>query len=248
MRSFTIPSLIIALLLFTSGTGRAADEDVKAIIDKAIKAHGGADKLNQDKASVAKNQGTIDLAGGIKFTEETTVQLDRIKSVLDLEVKGQTVRQTTVYNGEKAWLNVLNMTTELEGKALEEVKESAYLLRVSRLTALKDKPYELSALGEIKVNDRPAVGVKVSSKGHRDVNLFFDKETGLVAKIERRGVDPMTEKEFTEERIITEYQEKDGVKFPKKAVINRDGKKFIELEVLEIKTRDKFEDSEFAKP
>jgi hypothetical protein len=248
MRSFMTPSLVIALLLLASGAARAADDDVKAIIDKAIKAHGGADKLNQDKASQTKNKGTIELFGGISFTEETTMQANRFKSVLVLQVSGQTVTQTTVFNGEKAWVNVVDKTMELEGKTMDEVKEVIYLARVSRLTTLKDKPFELSSLGELKVNDRPAVGVKVASKGHRDVNLFFDKETGLVAKIERQGVDPMTEKEFNEERIITEYQEKDGVKFPKKAVINRDGKKFIEVEVLEIKTRDKVDDSEFAKP
>jgi len=250
MRSITTYMLALGLLLLSAASVRAAD-DANAILDKAIKAHGGADKLNadKDKAEVTKSKGTIELMGqSIPFTEETTVQTNRIKSVLKLTASGKAVTQTTVYNGEKAWVNILNMTSELEGKMLDEVKEEIYLEQVSRLTTLKDKPYELSSAGEVKVNGRPALGIKVASKGHREVTLFFDKETGLLAKAERKAVDPTTEKEFTEERIVTDYQEKDGRKIPKKAVVNRDGKKFIEAEVVETKTHDKFPDSEFAKP
>src|SRR5207253_1605637 len=97
---------------------------------------------------------------------------------------------------------------------------------------LKDKSVELSPLGEVKVNDRPAVGVRIASKGHRDLNLYFDKETGLMAKIERQALDTQTMQMVTEERIIQEYQVVDGMKVAKKVLVNRDGKKFTEAEVL----------------
>ena len=48
--------------------------------------------------------------------------------------------------------------------------------------------------------------------------------------------------------MILEYQEKDGMKVPKKAVINREGKKYMELEVSEIKFVDKLPDGTFEKP
>jgi hypothetical protein len=248
MRSFVTRVLLLGSFLFAAGSARA-DDDVKAILDKAIKAHGGAEKIDKRQASQTKSKGTLEIMGlTIPFTEQTSSQADRLKSVLELEVMGQTITQTTVYNGEKGWIAAQGKTQELEGKTLDELKEAAYLARASRFTALKDKPYELSSLGELKVNGKPAVGIKVASKGHRDVSLFFDKETGLLAKMERQGFNPMTEKEFNEERIITEYQEVDGAKVPKKAVINRDGKKFIEVEIVESKSRDKFDESEFAKP
>jgi hypothetical protein len=247
MRLFPISALAVGLVLFATGHARAED-DPKAIIDKAIKAHGGADKIGKDKAVQTKSKGNLALGGGINFTEETTIQPDRLKSVLQLDIMGNAVTVTTVFDGKKAWASVNGQTQELEGKVLDELKESSYLARVGRLEVLKEKGYELSALGEVKVNDKPAVGVRVASKGHRDVNLYFDKESGLLAKIERQAVDAMSGQDVAEERIITEYQEADGVKIPKKAVINRDGKKFIEAEVLELKVRDKFDDSEFAKP
>jgi hypothetical protein len=249
MRSYLIPSLGVGLLLLTHG-GARAQEETRAIIEKAIKAHGGADKLAKDRATQAKSKGSLDIAGmSLDFTEEIFTQPNRLKSVLELQVAGQTVTVTTVFNGEKAWIkDPTGKTTELEGKALEEIKEATYQASLARFVFLKNKEYELSALGEAKVNGKPAVGVRVASKGHRDVNLYFDKESGLLAKIERQALDQMTGKEVAEERVITEYQEVDGVKVAKKAQVNRDGKKFVEAEVIEIKFRDKLDDSDFAKP
>lgn len=246
MRSLTLHASALALLLLTAGW-TCADDDTKAILDKAIKAHGSADK--DKKASQTKSKGTVEVMGvSINFNEDSTAQPNRFKSVTTLEVSGKTIEKITVFNGEKAWVRVMDQTRDVDGKALEELKELTYLKQLADFRSLMEKPYELSSLGELKVNERPAVGVKVANKGHRDVNLWFDKETGLLAKVERQGVDSITEREFTEERIVTEYQEQDGIKVPKRAVVYRDGKKYMDLEVLEYKRIDKLADSEFAKP
>jgi hypothetical protein len=121
-------------------------------------------------------------------------------------------------------------------------------MQITRMAMLKDKKAEFSPLGEAKVNDKPAVGVKVSAKGHKDVNLFFDKETGLLAKVERRTLDAMSGEDVAEERIITEYQDIDGLKVAKKIIINREGKKFMEVELVEHKPQEKLDASEFGKP
>jgi hypothetical protein len=141
------------------------------------------------------------------------------------------------------------MNLKLDKKKLKAaIEEGLYLLNFERLSGLKDKKFKLSTLGESKVNGKPAVGVKVSCKGHKDVDLYFDKKTGLLAKMEYRTVDFMTEKERTEERIIQEYQDLDGRKTAKKVLLNRDGKKYIEVEITEITQVEKLDDSEFAEP
>ena len=238
----------ICVLLIIGGRAPAQDE-VRAIIEKAIKAHGGEEKIAKTKAMLVKNKGTIELSGSLAFTQEVTMlHPDKFKEVLHLEIQGKQITVTTVFNGTKAWLNVNGQRMELEGKLLVEIKEAAYLARLTRLVFLRDKTVELSALGEVKVNGRPALGVKVTTKGHRDLDLFFDKETSLLAKVSRRMVDPMTEQELTEERIITEYQEVEGQKAAKKVVVNRDGKKFLEAEVLEVKYPTTIDENEFGKP
>jgi len=237
-------------VVFALASTVQAQEEVKAIIEKAIKAHGGAEKLDKLKMVQTKAKGTIEIGGGLSFSQESIINAaGKFKEVLNLEVMGQKIAITTVFNGEKGWLNANGTMKELQDKLLDEVKEAAYSIRVGRMTPLlTDKAYRLAPLGESKVNDHPAVGVKISSKGHRDISLYFDKETGLLAKSESRRLDGQTMQEVDEERIVIEYQDVDGQKTSKKVLVNRDGKKFMEAEVTEVKFLDKVDDSQFEKP
>jgi hypothetical protein len=227
----------------------AADDDAKAVIEKAIKAHGGADRLAKFQASRTKSKGNIELAGGITFTSESAVQYpDRFKETVEVEVGGNKATIITVYNGKKGWLSVNGETKEMDDKLLDAMKEVVHGMQIMRMAFTKDKKCEFSPLGEIKVNDQPAVGVKVSAKDHKEVNLYFDKKSGLLVKMEHQTIDAMTGKEVAEERIVTEYQEIDKVQVAKKVVINREGKKYIEVEITEQKSLEKIGDEEFDKP
>jgi hypothetical protein len=242
---------LISLGLFLIGSSSLRAQDMRAVIDKAIKAHGGEEKIDKHKAGQVKSKGTVDVNGmTIGYTEEATYHLpNKFKSLQQLDINGMAVKVLIGYNGTQAWINVNGMNVDMMlDKIADLMKEQAYLSEVTRLTVLKNKDYELSSLGESKVQDKPAVGVRVSRKGHKDVNLFFDKDSGLLLKFEHRTVDFNTMQEVNEERIITEYQDKDGMKEPKKAVVNRDGKKYIDVEVVEVKYLDDIDDTQFSKP
>jgi len=116
------------------------------------------------------------------------------------------------------------------------------------LIPLKDKAVNLSTLGEIKVDDRPALGVRVSSKGHRDINLYFDKETHLLVKSEMRVKVEATGMEANQETFYGGHKEVGGIKEPMKFVIKRDGKPYLNAEVEEVRRGEKVDDSVFAKP
>ena len=247
MRRLLLLSLSAGLLL--PGPQTLAQDEVKAILERAIKAHGGADKLEKLKAFQVKAKGRLDVLGGLEFEQESSVQTpDKIKEVVRLEVDGQKLTVTTVYNGTKGWINVNGTTMDMDEKVQAAIKDALYMMSFAGLRGLKDKEFETAALGEMKVNGRPALGVKVSKKGKKDINLYFDKETGLLAKLEYQATDPMSGQEVAEERFITEYQDSDGLKMAKKVVVQRDGKKYLEAEVTEAKGLEKIDDSEFAKP
>jgi hypothetical protein len=240
---------VTAALVLALTQPAPAQEELQAVLDKAIKAHGGAEKLAKAKGVRTKSKGTVDVAGGISFTEESTILLaGKIKMVQDLDVMGQKVNVTIVFDGTKGWIDANGQVMEMDDKLMGLMKDAVYQMKIGRLMLLKDKSVQLAPLGEIKVNERPAVGVKLSTKGHKDVNIYFDKETGLTAKVEHRTLDYMSGQEVAEERIILEYQDIDGQKTPKKVLVNRDGKKFVEAEVVEAKFLDDIADSEFAKP
>lgn len=248
MRKLLLLPFTLSLVLLSGGAARGQD-DLRATIDRAIQAHGGEETLTKLRATQVKNRGSIAFAGGVTFTQETSSQLPgKFKEVTELEVMGQKTTVVTVFDGEQAWLRTGEQTKELDGDQLEELKEVSHLLRVSRLTPLKDKAYELAALGDLKVEGRLTKGVKVTSKGHRDLSLYFDKETGLLTLIERRTRSFATMKEVSEERIYGSYQDVDGLKMAKKVGVYHDGKKFMEMQVTEARALERLEIDFFAKP
>jgi len=173
---------------------------------------------------------------------------DQFKSVMQLEVNGMKITQTVVVNGDKAWINVNGMNIDLDDKLTKAMKEEAHLHKVARLLDLKKKEYKLSALGEAKVEGQDAVGIQVAAKGHGAVNLYFSKASGLLVKTENRALDYMSMQEVSQEGVLSDYKDTDGLKSPRKVLINRDGKKFLEMEITEVKLLDKHDESVFAKP
>jgi hypothetical protein len=96
------------------------------------------------------------------------------------------------------------------------------------------------------VSDKPAVGVRVSAKGHKDISLFFDKESGLLVKTQKRTKEAGVE--VDEENFYSDFKEIDGVKLPMTLKILHDGKKFLDAKVTEAKLLEKLDDDVFAKP
>jgi len=244
--------LCVLLLGFVAGV-RGADTEAKAIIAKAIKAHGGAETLLKYQAAQAKSKGKLKLPGlgEVEITQEVSImQPDKFKEVIEFEVMNQKVRVETVVNGDKASIEANGKAVPLTDDIKKTLKEAQYTIKAARMAALgKEKGYDFESLGEIKVEGKPALGVRITSKGHKDINMYFNKETGLLAKMEYRSSDPMTGKEFTEERIIMAYGEKgkEGIPVAKKVVVKRDGELFLEAEVVEYKLLEKIDDSEFTK-
>jgi hypothetical protein len=233
-----------ALLLGAAGPSKADDQgDCQALIAKAVKAAGGEENLAKYKAMTWKEKGTFyGMGAGIPYTGTYAVQWP---GQFRMEIEGVF---TIVLDGDKGWVKDQGGTKEMTKEQLAEQKESQYAGWVSTLLPLKDKSYQLAPLGESKVADRAAVGVKVSSKGHRDVNLYFDKESGILVKSDRRAKDEMSGQEVNQEAYYADYKEVAGLKLPMKITIKRDSKQFVEAENLDLKPVEKLDASVFAKP
>ena len=237
--------LTLAWCLYARGQG----DESRAIIDKAIKAHGGAKKLEAIKAVQIKAKGKIYQPMEFPFTAEICSQPpDKMKLTADLEVNNMNIAFVQVFDGKKGWQSVAGMTKEVDADELKEFKEQMHVEEVASLVPLKDKSYKLSALGETKVGDQDTVGVQVTKKGRRDVNLYFDKQTHLLLKAEYRALDP-SKQEVTQEKLFQNYKDVGGMKLPGRMVVNNDGKKFLDLEITEATPMESpFDESVFAKP
>src|SRR5579875_2821530 len=231
-----------------------ADEDAKLreLVERAIKASGGADNLSKYQASVTKQKGKFHgLGDALEFTTETSVQLpDRLRAEVHFKANGQEITFVQVFAADKGWIKIGNMTEEMNKEMLAEAKEQMHAtVIVTQLVCLKDKDYKLSPLGEGKVGSRPAIGVRVERKGYRDVNLFFDKDKSLLLKMETRGKDVMQGgQEYTSTTLYDDYKKVEGIMVPHKVTIERDGKPYVDAEVTEAKIAEKIDDNVFEKP
>ncbi|MDB5310800.1 MAG: hypothetical protein JWO38_5002 [Gemmataceae bacterium] len=238
------------MLLAAPVAARADDAaDARALVDKAVKAHGGAE-LAKFSAYTVRMKGTVKpFDKVIAFTGVVASHgPDRQKVDIEVEDGGLKFRFVIVLNGDKGWHRSGDETKAMDKDELAEAKELAHAGWVTTLVPLKDKTFTLATVGEIKVDGRAAVGVKVSSKGRRDVDLYFVKETGLLVKIESRVKDEGSGQEVTEETYPGEYKEVQGTKQPMKITRKRDGKAYIEGKVTGYDLAEKLDADVFAKP
>jgi outer membrane lipoprotein-sorting protein len=250
MMHFRFAVLASGFALAVSVPARADDAaDARALVEKAVKAHGGQETLDKLPGASIKFKGTFHGMGdGIPISGEIATQgPDKFRVDMEVEAGGQKFPIVIVVNGDKGWTKILKDTKESDKDELAETKEQAYAGWVATLAPLKDKKFTLATTGEIKVENRTALGVKVSSKGHRDVDLYFDKETGLLVKIEKRVKDEAGQ-EVSEESFPSEYKEVQGTKQAKKFTVKRNGKLHTEGEATEIQLFEKHDASTFAKP
>lgn len=251
MRLIRAAVMGFALLCAVVANSRADDAAVAArqIIDKALQAQGGAAVLAQWPALTCKIKGTFHGMGGMApFNGEVAAQgADRYKVAFEIEAGGEKVRLIHVLNKDKGWNKINDETVPMDDDELADMREEAYAEWVASLVPLTGKGFTFAPLGEVQIEQRPALGIKVSSKDHRDVDLYFDKATGLLVKSETRTKDDNGQ-EVTEETLWSDYRDVQGTKQAHKAVVKRDGKPYLDCEVFDIKLEVKLDESVFAKP
>src|SRR5262249_34862588 len=167
-------------LVFAAAVELRAGDEAQAIIDKAIKAHGAKDGKDKAKGYQGKNKGTLHVAGlDLEFTQEIWAQGGKFKEVMDMTVMNQAVKVVTVFNGKEGWIKANDKEIKVDKDILAEFKEAAYTMGLGNLSGLKDKGVKLSLIGEAQVNGKAALGVKISKEGKKDIDMYFDKKTGL---------------------------------------------------------------------
>jgi hypothetical protein len=240
------------LVLSAISPARADDKDVMAVLDKAIKALGGEEKLNNVKAATWKGKGKLSFGGNdSNFTIAGTVAgLDHWRQEFEGEFGGNKVQGVVVVAGDKGWRKFGDMVMEVDKNGLAVEKRNIYLqVTPITLVALKGKDFKLAAAAEEKVGGKPAAGIKVTAPDGKDFTLFFDKEDGLPVKMEAT-VTGFGGEDFKQETTYGKYKEFDGIKKATLIENKRNGEKFQELEVTEFKVipKDKVDAKTFDEP
>jgi hypothetical protein len=237
-------------VLALSGPAWADDKEATAILDKGIKALGGEEKLAKVKATTWKAKGKQSIGSNESdvSVEMTTEGLDHLRQQFEGDLGGNRVQGIVVLAGDKGWLSILGMTKELDKNDLAEEKRNLYLqVLPATLVQLKGKDFKVAVAGEEKIDDKPALGIKVMAPDGKDFTLFFDKESGLPVKMVAK-VTLFRGQEVKLETTFGNYKEFNGIKKATELKTKRDGEKFRELEITEFKVLDKVDPKTFDKP
>jgi hypothetical protein len=237
---------VAVCILVVGGPSRADDKDVKSVLDKAIKAMGGEEKLGKIESFSLKSKDVMVFNG-----EERESQGELIVKGLDhsrREFGSDQFHGVFVLSGDKGWRKFGDQAGEIEGDFLAAMKRGNYMQVVATtLVPLRGKGFKVESAGEEKVGDKPAAVLKITGPDGKDFKLSFDKESGLPVKQAAR-VMGFQGQEHDEDTTFANYKDFDGIKKATKIEVKRDGEKFRSSEITEFKVLDKVNPETFTEP
>lgn len=231
MRPAAACGLALALVVLSSTSSARAQDDPRALVQKAVKA-AGLDRSGPLPASHLRIKGTFafdksDFTGEI-WTEPT----GSFKNVFQIHVGGQGTTVAQALHEGKAWAATDGKVEPLDADTAADMKLSPYHERLLALTPLlEDKGFKLAPLGESRVDGKSARGIKVSFAGRPDFKLYFDTETGFLVRTEYQVRKESQGKEVTVTTTLGDYRDVDPAA-PERRALERAGRKTDPASVL----------------
>ena len=224
--------------------------NANAIVDKAIKALGGAEKLGKIMAITWKTKGTISFGGNDSpVTTQWALQgLDHFRHEFETAFAGNKIKGINVVAGDRGWRRFGDGVAELSPDSVAYLKRHAYLAMVQiKILPLRSPLFKVQAIGDDKINGKPARGIQAIGPDGKDFKLYFDDDTGLPLKLVAR-VSDFEGKEYVQETTFSDYKEMGGIKKATKIELTRDGQRFQEHQLIDFQILDKIDSKLFGKP
>jgi hypothetical protein len=232
-----------------------ADDTCRAIMGRALEALGGEKKVAGFTGVTFKVKGFVDPEGdGTKKLEVggtwSLRGIDRARWDYEVQQDGTLNNGTLLFNGKQGWLigpdgRANGLPGEVAGAVLTNVRS----LRLMQNPALlRGKGITLSPLGELKIGDRAGVGIKVIQKGHPDVDLVFDRKTGLPLRSEIRQKEVKDGQEVVHAFLYEGFKAFNGVQHFTRLTFLRNGNTHMKLELSDVNPQEKLDDGLFARP
>ena len=244
----------LAVMFALASAAPAADDaaEAKAIVEKAIKARG--DKPGDKHTAMTwKEKGTLGMGKVLEllYTADCAFQApDKFRQTTTISFGDAKGHGTTVINGENAWQDEAEEVKKLTGGGLARAQNGVYQFWVTSLTSLvTEKGFTLAIAKGKDVDKKPTVGVTVIRDKKPVTTLYFDRESGLLVKLEMTVKDGLEEgKELLWEVYFSDYKEADGKKHFTKRKHVSNGKTVMEYTLFDHTTAEKLDAKLFEKP
>jgi hypothetical protein len=229
------------------GTGKAKEPEAEAkenagptgeqLLDRYVQAVGGAAAVEKVTSRVMK--GTIDFGGKSLPIDIYSKDPDKRISFTHMP-EGDSV---TAFDGHDGWLGTPGRPPrEMHGSDLDGASIDADLHLAAHLKAMFS---ETRVRGTEKVGDRATYVVVGQRQGKPPISLYFDEQTGLLARLVRLGETALGQ--MPTQIDYADYRDAGGVKIPYRWTLARPSGRFT-IQVSEVKENVPVEESKFAKP
>lgn len=243
---------VLTLVLMADFTAAA---EPKAVVEKAIEAHGGRKLLEKYPAAKVSFTGEMTVMGqNATISGMNTTDKGKTKVELDISLAGQKVKVLQLATADKSAVSVSVGGMKIDAPVTDgqkaELKLSSYLSEITSLVPLLDeKRFELKSEDDAEVGKKKADVISVTIKGtEKSLKLYFDKESKLLVMTEREGLVPGSQEEKTGKLTtqFSEYKALNGVQVPMKFVSKVDGEVFLTATVTEHVNLEKLDAKEFT--
>jgi hypothetical protein len=239
---------LLATLLWCMACGpvRAGDDEAKAILDNAIKAVGGEEKLSKIEALSWTSSGFAKVGGRVNEVKVATTFKGLNQVRREFHSKGP--YRLMVLDGDKGWYLSRGVYHLMDGDAVANEKRNTYLQVIpTLLVPLKSHGFKYESAGEVEVGNKPAATLKVTSPDGKNFMLYFDKQSGLPVRqvVRSIGADG---KEQTEEVSFSDYKDLGGIKKATAIEVRNDSPSVSFIEITDFKVLDNVPPDTFAGP
>jgi hypothetical protein len=250
MKRFLFGFLAVAL-----ATNLSVAAEPKAVIEKAIEAHGGRKLLEKYPAAKVSFTGEMTVMGqNATMSGTNTTDKGKIKVEIEMSIAGQKVKIVQMASGDKTQVRLsvggMNVDAPVTEGQKEELKLSSHYAEITTLVPLFDETkFELKSEADEEVEKKKADVVSVKLKAHdRTLKLYFDKESKLLVMVAREGIVPgsQDDKKGKLATLLGDYKKQDGVMVPMKITSKVDGEVFLTATVTEHVNLEKTDAKEFA--
>lgn len=217
-------------------------DDPNAVIEKAVKALGGREKLEKVHAVEVKTKGTLNFGGNeTPLTAQAVSEgLDHYRLHFEGKFGGGEIKGATVIAGNKGWRKLGEDVMEFDEKSLKAEKRNLLIQMAA------GNPLVLAKHG-CKVVKAENGTVTATGPDGKEFTITYDKDTGLPTKLVAM-VTGFNGEEVKQETTYADYKDFGGVKRATKTESKRDGEPFLKQELLEFKVLDKVDPKTFEEP
>lgn len=211
------PEAIAFTILFFMLNAAVAQDDAKAIIERAIKARAPKEEaLKKQAIMVMKLEGKVypELPA---LREHLAEWPNNFRFNIEYEANEGKKALSMAIHGDQGWYRMLGgAPADLTFSTSDSFREEIYGRWLATLYPLRDPGYKLTLLKDSKVGDEETTVVKASRDRKQDVNLHFSKKTGHLLKIAYSTRE--NDKACRKEHVFAEFKEFDGLVLPTKLV------------------------------